>query len=527
MDLSTKDIIDGFRRRQCAQPNASFWCPGIGWEELNEWSGSNALKGTPAELAMTETTGRYRRMLTSASTEAGLKDGRNAPMTETAATLHNTVTEVYTWVRDDIRTGYYNFSEKIERPRLDLSRPTRGVVTQVQCTSIPKFQLTQNQSLETSDFGFNWTIPVSIWNASGSGPSSTVNFTWIDIHDTAQKSIGVLITLPQAFQNKSGVDILKDSTLRQEAVICPFAVVTRWAPVNMAWDVNATDVVPSNLTKTTLPELGQVWDDNDLAKIYGASGPIRIGVEWANMLNFDSRLVKTGTGQSVNASSIEALFWRHISQWHRVGDGLPIWTWNRLEWESPSHIQADNESWDGASLERLAARILSLVVSDGISRSADWVDFAVVDSDSNPPPAVYPMTVSISRYGWGYGTMSGVTVFAVCVLLAHAIMVLVYAGYLTCLAIRHEPVTYKMLTDVGELVVMSLVSRPTTQLVAGMGLPWNTTLRVREREDDRLELVSGVDVGHLPEAEKPYWRVSSGDFWKLPGSLRRRIFRNT
>lgn len=81
------------------------------------------------------------------------------------------------------------------------------------------------------------------------------------------------------------------------------------------------------------------------------------------------------------------------------------------------------------------------------------------------------ININISRYGWGYGMLSGVTIFAVCVLFTHAIMVLAYAGYSIFLAIRHKPVTYMMLTDVGELVVMSLGSRPTPQLSAGKELP--------------------------------------------------------
>ncbi|KAK7977043.1 hypothetical protein PG988_004533 [Apiospora saccharicola] len=104
-------------------------------------------------------------------------------------------------------------------------------------------------------------------------------------------------------------------------------------------------------------------------------------------------------------------------------------------------------------------------------------------------------------------------------------MVLAYAGYAIFLAIRHKPVTYKMLTDVGELVVMSLGSQPTPKLSAGKELPWNTTISVREKGEDRLELVPGAGVGYLPKADKPYWRVNSGDFWQLPGSLRRRLFK--
>ncbi|KAK7977044.1 hypothetical protein PG988_004534 [Apiospora saccharicola] len=355
MDLSTKSIIDRWVDYGCSQSNSSFWCPGIGWEELNEWSGSNALRATPENLTMAESNGRYQRILASTSSYTWLT-------TETAATLHNGVTELYTQVWDDMQYGYANLSQAIERPRLEPSRTINGVVTQVQCTSIPRSQLSKNQSWVVSNFGPNWTIPVSKWDYTGSWPTSTVNLTWIEMNEASQKSIGVLVTLPQAFQNRSGVDIHNDTTLRQESVICPCAVVTRWALVNMAWDANTTDIVPSNLTKAILPDLGYVWDDNELAQDYGASGPIRIGVEWAEMLNFDGRIVEAGNGQTVNVSSIEALFWRHMSPWSRAGDDIPIWT--RFEYGSPSHVQADNETWDGDSVERLAARILSLAVSD-------------------------------------------------------------------------------------------------------------------------------------------------------------------
>ncbi|KAK8009483.1 hypothetical protein PG991_012034 [Apiospora marii] len=465
---------------------------------------------------MAESNGRYQRILASTSSYSWLT-------TETAATLHNAVTELYTQAWDDMQYGYVNLTQEIERPRLEPSRAINGVITQVQCTSIPRSRLSKNQTLEINNFGRNWAIPASIWNATGSGPSSTVNLTWIDMHNTSQKSIGVLVTLPQAFQNLSGVDIVNDTTLRQEAVICPCAVVARWAPVNTEWDANTTDIVPSNPTKAILPDLGYVWDYNELSKEYGASEPIRIGVEWANMLNLGGRLVKAGNGETVNVSSIEALLWRHMSQWPRAGDGLPIWT--RVEWGAPSHVQGDNETWDGSSVERLAARILSLAVTDGISRVADWADYDVIYGGSEPPPGVYSITIDIYRYGWGYGLLSGVTIFAVCVLFTHAVMVLAYAGYSIFLAVRRKPVTYKMLTDVGELVVMSLGSQPAPRLREGKELPWNTTISVREKGGDRLELVSGVDMDHLPEADKPYWRVNSGDFWKLPGSLHRRFFK--
>lgn len=65
VDLSNKGIIDIWGKYGCAQPNTTFWCPGIGWEELNEWAGSNAFRANIANLTITASTGAYRRILTS------------------------------------------------------------------------------------------------------------------------------------------------------------------------------------------------------------------------------------------------------------------------------------------------------------------------------------------------------------------------------------------------------------------------------------------------------------------------------
>ncbi|KAK8038691.1 hypothetical protein PG993_007102 [Apiospora rasikravindrae] len=478
---------------------------------------------TPENLTMATSYGRYQRTLSSAYWGNTWSLENNYTITaEAAATLHNGVTEMYGTIWDAMHDGYVTLTQAIERPYLNIPQPVKGVATQVQCTSFPKSQLSINQSLESETLGFIRPIPVSIGNATGSESTSTVNLTWIDMGDTADtnKSIGVLVTLPQAFQSQSGVDPATDPTLRQDYAMCLCAVVARWAPVNMGWDANMTHIISSNLTKGHLSKLGEIWDDDSHADEYGASRPIHVGVDWADMLNVGGRLVEAHSGEVINASSIEALFWRHMSQYSPAGDDAPVWSMNSSDYSGEVQVQADNKKWAGYAVESLAARVLSLVFTDGISRAADWAGYDVFYNSSQPPSG-YHISVDVKRYGWGYG-LSGLTIFAICVLFIHAAMVIVYTGYSVYLAVRGRHRPYRMLADVGELVVMSLGSRPTPKLSTGEDSPWTIAMSVKEDKDHRAELTACDNASSLSRAVRGYWRVNSGEVSTRSGTLRQR-----
>ncbi|KAK8094914.1 hypothetical protein PG997_001599 [Apiospora hydei] len=430
MDLSTKHILDIWSTDySCTLSNMSMWCPGAGWDELNVWSGSNAFKSTPENLTMTTSYGRYKRTLSSAYLANTWPLEDNYTITaEAAATLHNGVTDAYGSLWDDMNDGYATLTRPIERPYLSIPQPVKGVATQVRCTSFSKSQLSLNQSLHSEKLGFVRPIPASIWNATGLESTSTVKVTWIDMGDTAKsnKSIGVLVTLPQAFQSQSGMNPTTDPTLRQDYAICLCAVVARWAPVNMGWDANMTNIVSSNLTKGDLVKLGEIWHNDSHASEYGASRPIHIGVDWADMLNVDGRVVEAYSGQVISAPSIEALFWRHMSQYSPTGNGVSVWSMNSSTSSDQVQVQADNKKWAGFAVESLAARFLSLVFTDGLSRAADWAEYSMFNSSQ--PRTGYCISVDVKRYGWGYG-LSGLTIFAICVLSIHAGIVVVYTGY--------------------------------------------------------------------------------------------------
>ncbi|KAK8096237.1 Short-chain dehydrogenase [Apiospora kogelbergensis] len=525
IDLSSGEVLGVWDARSCTSTDSTDWCPDSGWDELNDWSGSNARKGgteyyipdnyTPDNITM-DVLGEYRRILSSNL------EVRNSSTDQWGQTVN---TSVAVTLQNSVAVGYANLwvymksvgtmdrsplGLKIERPYLKSRKDLNNIVVQVQCTSKPSDTLSKNQSIKSDRLGFTQPISVSTRNASDLDTASLVNLTWIEMGDTIRrnKSIGVLVTLPYAVltstENFNGF-------LRQDTMICLCAVDARWAPVNIGWDANRTNIIQSTATSFDLSDTGLKWDYNfsDIGK--GFSEPIGIGVDWANMLNRRSRMAIAFSGQAVNSSSIEALFWRHLFQVSPslVYDGVPIW--------SLTDYSAEEEWYSTQKYQSLAARMLSLTFADGLSRAADWVFCETADQKW---PWSYSMTVDVSRYGWGYG-LSSLTIFAICVLLTHVAMVLAYAGYSIYLGVRGEPVAYQMLADAGELVVMSLASRPTPLLRGdGKASPWNTAVGVREKDEDRLELVAREDVGDLPQAGKAYQRVNSGDIWATPGNFR-------
>ena len=520
IDLSSEEVLSVWNASSCMSTDTTEGCPDSGWDELNEWSGSNARKWgtdkhTPDNLTM-DVRGQYRRILSSnfevrnSSTD---KWGQTVN-TSVAVTLQNSAAVWYALLWAYMRP--VNVLQpsllglKIERPYLKSRKDPNSIVVQVQCTSKPSDTLSKNQSIRSDRLGFTQPISVSTRNASDLDTASLVNLTWIEMGDTIRrnKSIGVLVTLPYAVFTSTQKF---NGFLRQDTMICLCAVDARWAPVNIGWDASRTNIIQSNATSFDLSDTGLKWDYNfgDIGKEF--SKPIRIGVDWAKMLNQKSRTAIAFSGQTVNSSSIGALFWRHL--YHvpssRFNDGVPIW--------SPTNIPDGDDEHSRQGYQSLAASILSLTFADGLSRAADRV---LCDMDDHMWPGNYSMTVDVSRYGWGYG-LSSLTIFAICVLLTHAAMVLAYAGFSIYLGVRGEPVAYQMLADVGELVVMSLASRPTPLLRGdGKASPWNTAVGVREKDEDRLELVAREDVGDLPQAGKAYQRVNSGDIWATPGNFR-------
>ncbi|KAK8032626.1 hypothetical protein PG990_002360 [Apiospora arundinis] len=453
--LPTNRNLSLWSSDSCAESNRSIYCPDAGWDELNAWSGSSALRAAPDNLTMAESIGFYRRALASTLSGPVYLNYGESITTMTAATLQNTGADLYAWLRYFMKYEPANLTQAvIERPYFSSPQTTNGVVTQVQCTSFPESRFSSSQTIKSERLGFFHPIPVFTGNSTSRG--------------------GVLDGQPNVDRYKRQL-----------------------AGCKIHWGLG--DLAPS-ISKA------------------GAGEAIRIGLDWADLLNLDGRVVSTRSGETVNVSCIEALFWRHMYNLpHPSGDGH-VWTMFQ-EQDFLGYVQADNKEWCGYWIESLAARILSLAITDGISRVSDWADWKILN-DTETPKGAY-LTVNISRYGWGYG-LSAVTIFAVCVLLLHAAMVLAYAGYSIYLTVEGKPVTYKMMGDVGEVVIMSLCSRPFPKLSSDHEPPWNKTISVREKDERRLELVACEDASNLPQAGKAYRRVNSGDFWTRPGILRQR-----
>ncbi|KAM5378832.1 hypothetical protein ACJZ2D_004305 [Fusarium nematophilum] len=206
---------------------------------------------------------------------------------------------------------------------------------------------------------------------------------------------------------------------RPDTLIVPCMIDARWEGVATSLDPESDSIIPSNFTD--LSALGPFWDRAPRRPLPAGltHGNIPIPLEWAGLLN--KKDYATGFNGSMSAMETlldnfvrrgESAAWFTPPRFREAGDGSN-------DPSSPDSIRND--------IARTVAAIASLVIADGMSRSAYMWEPGLVlrnsagtnlwqllwfqEGEESDPRNItdcdlgiwYPVYWEVHRYGWGYG----------------------------------------------------------------------------------------------------------------------------
>lgn len=531
-------------------------CPGAAFADLKNWAVSWYNNGMAPNISMSEATTNAQRALWTGTTQNlgnrwNLTEPNMNPNISITTTLTQPILELTGLFWDFIQV---NSMENItyKRPKLVSAdtTPIYSPVVQVQCAwfnyseaikspgpddpvvSLPLDVLDNSTGLRTS---IAWPVHPSLWNFTR--PMNATNFTWIDVSsysngDGPGASLGALITLPAiAVDGARRKDTFWDFS--QQSWLIPCLVNAKWAAAKIQYEPRNSNQIIQNITD---PATMRVGDGKNVTKAsrqpWGLSETIHISPEWAALLNVAGIASAFASGESLNATMMEALLSQFV-----VRDKNPIY--------SPyMALNASFTTFAPPETSNVVPATIAAVVAEGLSRQAyNWTrPFIVLDEGPNNSSftrltkqkgwqksalvvtnrslAAFDAEISgftlvdftIERYGYGYGYRDSVTVaFGLSVLLTHAVVALAYMLY----SIHHRLVgagfTSNAWGEMGEMLALALQSERARELQnVGGGVvsksTWKLRVRVRERAGDGLELVVGREDldGALPQIGKKY-----------------------
>lgn len=386
--------------------------------------------------------------------------------TAIAATQSNWVIRLYGLFTRYIQLHHLGVVNSISNLMYTSADPIYAPVVQVQCHAVDSASasrsgvsfLTDKLTNYTEagalwyDSKMSWIVPNQTWNFSN-GYQHLANFTWIDLSSenaferredgritkldtTWRPSIGAVATIP---------GMLGDQVT---SYIVPCIVDARWAASSASYEPTMSKTVlgnlsnPSVLTQSTvaLNLDGSVPAKAKSHQQWGIGDPIRIGPNWARLLNTSGHLV----GSSATATSIEAMLYNYITRF----DGADYAAFAMTSSDG-AFLTGSADLMKGAADK--VATILSLAIADGLSRITDWSESLVV-LDTNGDNITYSyinalsngidhanrtsydiepntfLRLRVQHYGWAYG-WSIATILSIVVLLIHISMVVWYSNY--------------------------------------------------------------------------------------------------
>ena len=406
-----------------------------------------------------------------------------------------------------VQCGTFNYSDAIKSPG-----PENTVV------SFPLDVLDNYTGISTS---FAWPVDPLLWNFTR--PMNATNFTWVDVSsysdgDGPGASLGALITLPSLAVDDAGQsDSFWD--VSQQSLLIPCLINAKWAAAKIQYEPKNINQVIQNITE---PGNFRVGDGRNVTKAsrqsWGLSETIHISPEWAALLNVAGIASTSTLGEIQNTTMMEALLNQFVisdtnlvySPYMAVGAKFttfaPPQTYNVL----PATIAAVVA--EGLSRQAYNRTKPYLVFDEGpinttftsLNNQKGWNSSglaitnmsmtafeALADSDSTP------VDFRIERYGYGYGYQDGTVMFGLVVLLTHAAVAIGYISYSILHRLFGAGFISSAWGDMGEMLALALHSDRARELQnVGGGVDesstWKVRVRVRERSEDRLELVVGA-----------------------------------
>ncbi len=311
----------------------------------------------------------------------------------------------------------------------------------------------------------------------------------------------------------------------------PCLIDARWAATKVTFDPNNDDIVTSNLTSLPafdfLKEGDAKFGKADRDKL-GISLAVKVTREWIATLD-PPTFTRLPNNSTVDSRAVAALFTPFLDI--PIDSNVTSFFPPRLSVDTGDDADTITKKFQGTASETLAA-VLSMAVADGMSRSnyrdiglyisngtivppdgditadslqqqaASYIKFNnTISPDNLKRVASYQFTNE--RYGWGYAFQSSTVLFAVSILMIHAGLLVVYIAYLIVFRWGLNGWMSEAWADLGELLTLALLSREPTLLEnTGVNVDiwktWRYTIRVREREGDRVEML----VGHRKELHR-------------------------
>ncbi len=345
-------------------------------------------------------------------------------------------------------------------------------------------------------------------------------------------SLGALITLPTlAVDGARENDTFWD--LSQQSLLIPCLINAKWAAAKIQYEAKNSNQLVQNITEPGIFSVGDGQNVTEASKQpWGLSETIYISPEWAALLNVAGIASTFPSGESLNATMMEALLSQFVAS-----DTNSIY--------SPyMALGAKYAAFAPPQTYNVLPATIAAVVSEGLSRQAyKWTKpYLVFDEGPNNTTftnleqqkgwnssglGITNMSLdafdaivdsgstrigfTIERYGYGYGYQDGTVMFGLVVLLTHAAVAIGYILYSILHRVFGAGFISSAWGDMGEMLALALRSDRARELQnVGGGVDesstWKMRVRVREVGGDRLELVVGAgDLDSArPKLDKKY-----------------------
>ena len=544
--------------QSCTASNTSVLCPGGGYRELYAWAAAQSLENAPPNTSMSEVYSGVERILSSESLtqqvynyNTGHYDNHSVAI---ATTLHQTAVQtlagLWQWTRQ--HGDVVPLFGGVNRPLLSLDGPSavKSPLVQVQCGYF------DYKSARSGNIDGGVTYPTDLLNSFGSNlyqenqpvaqqlynfsrSLSDLNFTWVDLSagttPPRNASLGAIVTVPSI----GTLEYANGNMTSQESYIVPCTIDARWVASSTQYDPTNSNLMATNVTSpSSFAKLYATHAKtvNDTERAPDISDALRIDLDWAALLNNPGELGRIQNGTVSNTTMIQSMLDLSINC--KSTDFCHF---------SPPSVHFAQLAY-GEAIAQSIATMLSMVLADGLSRTAysaahpflvinatspdnllltiDLSDTAGIENFQYLLPAAFAdmmqYSVSVMRYGYGYGLQEGVPVkLSIGTVLVHAVLVLVYGIYRTiglfilCVRCRSRRdrgggssgddgglglgLTSDAWDDTSQILALALLSDEAGARralgAAGTGVKKNQTLqkwvKIREGKGEKVQMVIG------------------------------------
>jgi hypothetical protein len=482
------------------------------------------------------------------------RDGNVPGVAITTSLSHTTLTMIGTFW-EMVRIRDYPVNDVI-RPQIgmDKNEISYQPLVQVQCIPILLDNIQVRGKSVTDNHGINTfstqnasAIPIPDWlyeyeyNPPNKAftddlgrliarQGESTNVTWID-PSTFQSnlSLAAIITTPTVVINGEDTNLT-----HQSAVVHFCSIDARWVGSSPTYDPTEHLVVAHNITDLLLfakqKDANEAKISSDMRK-WGVSPALNLSLDWAESLTFATEFnnrtaplfswylspfitASINETASQQPSTSNSTTNPHVSYLFDPTGNDPAQ--KQFLSETENYLAAASETVStllGLQITDALARIQSARIQTGVmqtktlnathitvtalasrERLKGTAEINITKEEIADAPARY--TLSIQRYGYGYGFRTVTVYFGLAVLLSHVLLTLIYIFYslYDFFFVRHW--TSSSWGDIGELAAL-LINSPVTEELqntcAGIGDKgtWRKTVRIRETGEGHLGAVVG------------------------------------